>query len=96
MEQLVKMAGSFFVCIYKLKSDSLQLNIIRRIFFFFHSAPFFSFFIKRNAAQVIDDNGSELLSKAILQQPIEFYPSSHPEVIREPGECLVPRSEATG
>lgn len=32
-EQLVKMAGRFFVCIYKLKSDSLQLNIILWVFF---------------------------------------------------------------
>lgn len=48
MEQLVKMVGRFFVCIYKLKSDSLQLNIIRRVFsFFFSILPFFiSFFIK--------------------------------------------------
>lgn len=36
------------------------------------------------------------MSKAILQQPIEFHPSSHPEVIREPGECLVVPSEANG
>lgn len=73
------------------------MNIIRRVFFFFFILPFFYFFFyQRNAAQVIDDNGTELLSKAILQQPIEFRPSSHPEVIREPGECLVVRSEATG
>lgn len=97
MEQLVQMVGRFFVCIYKLKSDSLQLNIIRRVLFFFILPDFFLFFFyQRNAAQVIDDNGTELLSKAILQQPIEFHPSSHPEVIREPGECLVVRSEATG
>lgn len=47
MEQLVKMVGRFFVCIYKLKSDSLQLNIIRRVFSFFSFYPFlFLFFIK--------------------------------------------------
>lgn len=35
MEQLAKMVEGFFVCIYKLKSDLLQSNIIRRFFFHF-------------------------------------------------------------